>query len=108
MVTRAQKIIVDEVRSITPVTVPVPSLRLTPSDGEQVEPPECNENQRASRQTQQQHNCFQHDRFVSAVPGGPTCIGPRTLDPPIATTTRTYGRFVAITRCTTCTERRAD
>src|SRR3954451_4213521 len=37
-----------------------------PFDAEQVEPPECNENQRASRQTQQQHNCFQHDRFVSA------------------------------------------
>src|SRR3954451_9064887 len=48
----------------------------TPFDAEQVEPPECNENQRASRQTQKQHYCFQHDGFVSAVPGGALASAP--------------------------------
>jgi hypothetical protein len=33
---------------------------------EQVEPPECDEDQRAGRQAKQQHNRFQHDRIISA------------------------------------------
>jgi len=39
----------------------------TPStDAEHVESPECNEDQRASRQAKQQNNCFQHFRIISA------------------------------------------